>query len=189
MPTARKRQSGAGAEQEAGDAYRQRHRRIDQRVLPEQDGPDHRQVRQERDVDTFELEARLPDEGLADHAREAESEQRESEPGRDLVGGKPQHQEAEQAGKRHPARHGGDDAQIGGAGQLRAREAGHGADDHHALDAEIEDARALRHELAERRDQQRRRGRDDGKDDRLEAGHGASSARAAGRRIGWKWRR
>ena len=35
-------------------------------------------------------------------------------------------------------------------------------DQHHALDAEVEDARALDHELAERGEQQRRRGADDG---------------------------
>ena len=42
---------------------------------------------------------------------------------------------------------------------------------HHALHSEIEHARALCHELADRCDQERRRGHDDGEQDRFESGH------------------
>ena len=48
---------------------------------------------------------------------------------------------------------------------LAGDEAAHRADRHHALDAEVEDARALRDQFAERGEQQRRRGRDDGEED------------------------
>ena len=54
------------------------------------------------------------------------------------------------------------------AGDEGGAEAADGAHHHHALDAEIEDAGALDHQLAEGGEQQRRRGRDDGEDDRLQ---------------------
>ena len=52
------------------------------------------------------------------------------------------------------------------------RKAAGRADDHHALDAEIEHAGALGHELAGRRDQQRRRGGEHREDDGFNQFHG-----------------
>ena len=60
----------------------------------------------------------------------------------------------------------------GRAGEIGAREAAGRAHDHHALDAEIEHARALDHEFAGRREQQRRRRGDHRQDDGFKQSHG-----------------
>src|SRR3546814_10810752 len=53
-----------------------------------------------------------------------------------------------------------------GAGGGGGGEGADGTDDHHALEAEVEDAGLLHHQLAERGEEQRRRGTDDGQQDR-----------------------
>ena len=81
----------------------------------------------------------------------------------------------------------GEDAAKGAdrdrAGVQRAAEAAGGADDHHAFDPEIEHARALGHEFAGGRDQQRRRCGQHRKDDGLKQFHGTPfGARAISRK-------
>ncbi len=64
-----------------------------------------------------------------------------------------------------PATIAGEHAERRIAGIEGDREGGDRPHRHHAFHAEIEDAGALRHQLAERRDQERRRRRDDGQQD------------------------
>src|SRR3546814_10929538 len=56
----------------------------------------------------------------------------------------------------------GQDAEQPGAGGGGGGEGADGTDDHHALEAEVEDAGLLHNQLAERGEEQRRRGTDDG---------------------------
>src|SRR3546814_20598325 len=60
----------------------------------------------------------------------------------------------------------GQDAEQPGAGGGGGGEGADGTDDHHALEAEVEDAGLLHHQLAERGEEQRRRGTDEGQQDR-----------------------
>ncbi len=61
-----------------------------------------------------------------------------------------------------PASDAGQHADDRHAGDMAAGKADDGADRHHALDAEVEHAGALRDQFAEGGKQQRRRGGDDG---------------------------
>ena len=81
----------------------------------------------------------------------------------------------------HAGQGGGDDAGRVAAGGEGDGEGGDRTRQHHALDAEIEHAGALDHELADAGEQERRGGADDGEQDRdrdLEAHAGATSRRA-----------
>ena len=86
-------------------------------------------------------DARLADEGFADETREAEPKKRQRQAGRHLVRHERQGEEAEQQRHRHAGDDRGNDADIGTAGEKGGAEAAHRAHHHHALDAEIEDAR------------------------------------------------
>ncbi|MHC2844604.1 hypothetical protein ACVINU_007538 [Bradyrhizobium diazoefficiens] len=114
----------------------------------------------------------LADEAGADQAGEPDAENGQREARCDLVDGEPErHQREDQRHQR--AR---DDAEQRAdqnrAGQPGAGKAAGRADDHHSLDAEIEHAGALGHELAGRRDQERRRGGEHRKDDGFNQFHG-----------------
>ena len=81
----------------------------------------------------------------------------------------------------HAGQGGGDDARRVAAGGEGDGEGGDRTRQHHALDAEIEHAGALDHQLADAGEQERRGGADDGEQDRdrdLEAHAGATSRRA-----------
>ena len=65
-----------------------------------------------------------------------------------------------------PAAGAGEDPQRGAAGDDGNAEGGDGAHQHHALDAEVEDAGLLDHQFAERREQERCRRGDQGDEDR-----------------------
>ncbi len=73
--------------------------------------------------------------------------------------------------ERRAGERGRERAQQRRSGEVRADEAAGGADRHHALEPEIEDAGALGRELADRRNEERRGRCHDGKQDRLRGGH------------------
>jgi hypothetical protein len=81
-----------------------------------------------------------------------------------------------------PARDPREDADEGEPVRIAAAKPVAAPDDHHPLDAEVEDAGPLHDQLAERRDEQRRRGGDDGEEDRFEHAHQAALAGATSRR-------
>ena len=71
------------------------------------------------------------------------------------------------------------------AGERHGRECRDGADQHHAFDTEVQHPGPLGDELAQGREQQRRRGGDDGHEERDENGHGLTAfgfSRESGRR-------
>ena len=74
-----------------------------------------------------------------------------------------------------PARIAASRPSTGIAGGVAGDEADDGADRHHAFDAEVQDAGTLRHQFAERREEERHRGGDDGEDQALELKHSHAS--------------
>jgi hypothetical protein len=60
-------------------------------------------------------------------------------------------------------------------------EPGHGAEQHHALDAEVQDPGTLGEDLADGREQEHRATRDPGRQDQREVDHVAVAAAAVGR--------
>ena len=121
--------------------------------------------------DRCELHPGQPREPLADQAREPQSQQGERQPGRNLR----RHQGLGQEGEEH--RHGdargqpGHNADQRRAGRVGGGEAAYRAHDHHAFDAQVEDARAFRDELSGRRQQQWRGRRDDRQNDGFQGSH------------------
>ena len=103
-------------------------------------------------------------EALAQDQRQAAAEERQREPRHDLVGpevdGHDRVQQAQQRRRPHRER----EARARVAGRDRRREPGHGAHEHHSLDAQVQDARPLREDLADRREQQDGPGRDAGRE-------------------------
>ena len=117
----------------------------------------------------------LPDIARADQPGEADAEDGEREAGRDLVGGEPERQRGEHRRERRAAENAAQRAERDRAGVIGAGEAAGRADDHHALDAEIENAGALDDQFARGREQQRRRGGDHGEQDGFNELHGRPS--------------
>jgi len=99
----------------------------------------------------------LPDDAGADQAGQADAEDGERKPGRNLIDREPQCHDGEEQGHQDACNDAAERADRDRAGQERAAEAADGAHDHHAFDAEIEHARTLGDELAGRGDQQWRR--------------------------------
>ena len=92
---------------------------------------------------------------------EPAGEDREREPRDDLVRAQRDHQERVNRGQRRPCERRDEDGQeqrrrTGAVDPLRRPEADRGPEEHHPLDAEVEDSRALGQELSERRVQERR---------------------------------
>ena len=98
-------------------------------------------------------------------------------PARHLVRHQHQRHEGEQRRGQHAGGDRRENAEDRLAGLVAGDEAADRAHDHHALDAEVEDAGALGHQFAERGEEQRRRRDDDGDDDGF--GHAHSAALAA----------
>ena len=113
----------------------------------------------------------LADEAGADQAGQADAENGQRQAGRDLVDGEPQRHHREDQRERHAGNDAAERADDGRAGEPGAGKTAGGADDHHALDAEIEHAGALGHQFAGRGQQQRRRGREHRKNDGLNELH------------------
>ena len=165
-------QAGPRPVEEEPDADDQRQREVDEGVLAEQDAPDQRDIGEAGNIQMRRRRNLLADEAGADQAGKADAENGQREAGGDLVDRKPQRHQRED--QRH--QHAGDDAAQRAdddrAGEPGAAEAAGRADDHHALDAEVEHAGAFGHELAGRSQQQRRGGRQHRKDDGLNEPHG-----------------
>jgi hypothetical protein len=111
------------------------------------DSGEHRQIKVRRRHDSFADELRADQPGKAD----AENRQRQS--GCHLIDGETKRQNAEYCRQTRSGKHAAERPDQSRARKIRAGETACGADDHHALDAEIEHARAFHHELARRREQ------------------------------------
>ncbi len=95
----------------------------------------------------------MPDEG-----GQTDPEQGERQAGRHLIGLQVEGEETEHQRHRDAGGGGGQKSDGAAAGGEGRRETGHRPDQHHAFDAQIEDAGAFDHSFAERRIDQRRGG-------------------------------
>jgi hypothetical protein len=98
--------------------------------------------------------------GRSDQPGEADAEDADGEARGDLVAEGDEHDEAEDRGEERRRGGAGEEREPVAAGRRDDDEAGGGGERHHPLDAEVEHAGFLDDELAEGRDQQRRRGED-----------------------------
>ena len=169
-----------GAVEEVPEADDQRDREVDEGVLAEDHAPEQRNVGDVRNIEMRGAVDLLSDVARTDQPREADAEDGQRETGRDLIGCKPERQRREDRRERHAAENAAQRADSDRAGVVGARKAAGGADDHHALDAEIQNAGALDDQFAGRRKQQRRRGGDHGEQDGFNELHGQPSARTRG---------
>ena len=103
----------------------------------------------------------LADKAGADQARKTDAEDGQRQSGRDLVDRKSERQNAENPRQRGTGQDAAKRADKDRTGQIGTGEAAGCANDHHALNAEVENAGAFDHKLAGRRQQERRRGGDD----------------------------
>ena len=159
-------QARPGARQVERDQRDDRPRGVDEPRLPEHDRPEDRHVRQPEGVDGLELvlrgrvgEAEVVAEVRREPGRAGEDRQREPETiwfARSVITRNAKRSATARTGEggdehreeqRRPAR---------AADALHRPEPHHGADEHHPLDAEVEHPRALREQLAERGEEQRR---------------------------------
>ncbi len=127
----------------------------DDALIREEDRPDDRYQRQPGHGDRRQQRGRPGlREPLAQDTRQAHAEERQGQAADDLVGlevdGHDAMQEAQQAARDH-ARQQPEPRVAGGD---HGREADHGADQHHALDAQVQDAGSLGEDLADRREEQ-----------------------------------
>ena len=97
---------------------------------------------------------------------------------RDLVGGEAEHHEPNRAAISQPASSRRATPSDVESNVMAAAKPQAAPIDHHALDAEVQHARALGHELADGRDEQRRRRGDDGEQDGFESAHVRPAPRA-----------
>jgi hypothetical protein len=153
----------AGVAQHVPDRRDQQDGEVDHRGMAEEDRPRDRDgpaCLREEVGDGGEGRAGI---AHAQKRRETDPEERQREPRGDLVRQKNLRQDAED-GRRIMPPPSREEGQRDASGFGRDDEAGDRADDHHALDAEVEDAGLLDHELADGR-QQNGRGHDDQGDD------------------------
>ena len=152
---------GAGAEEHIGHGGDQGEGKIDDDILAEQDSADMRDVGQEGN---WSARAWCPAarQRFPDQAGKPEAEKGEREAGRHLVGDEGQGEEAEEQRHQHSGKDRSEETEKRPAGDEGRAEAAHRAHDHHAFDAEIEHAGTLDDELADRREQERGGGGDDG---------------------------
>ena len=149
-----------------GDEEREDPRRVHERRLVEEDRPHHGQVAEPEHVELAELMDRgqIRETELRSEVRrqaEPSGEDREREPRDDLVRAERDHQERVDRSQRPSRERRDEDGQEqhrrpGAVDSLRDPEADRGSEEHHPLDAEIEDSRALGQKLPERRVQERR---------------------------------
>ena len=172
-------EAAAGAVQEPGHRGDQREGQIDQRVVAEQHRADERSVAEAGDRELRQGVQRRADIVLPEQRAEPDPENGEGEPGGDLVGDEAQSQKPEEERERRAGQRAGGGPGIEAAGSRGDRKGAHRADQHHALDAEVEDPGFLGHQLAEGREQQRRRRGDHRDQDR---GRGLQVTRPAMRR-------
>ena len=153
-----------------GDGGSEHERGVDQDVLGEQHAAQERQVAERAKVGCRHRRARRHAHvRLADERRQAAAEDGEGEAGDHLIEAQSDDQERE-----GETEQGAGDQRGGDAGPDRAEGLGRGkavdrADQHGALEAEVEDARALRQKLALRREQHRRGGDQRGREQQFQA--------------------
>jgi hypothetical protein len=150
-------------------------------VLAEQDAAEDGDVGQKRNVDRLETDRGVACQRGTNEAGKPEPEEGERDAGHHLTGGEALREDGEDERHQHADNDSSKETDKRPAGPQRDAERGHRSHHHHAFDAEIEDAGALDHELADRRDEKRRGGGDAGEDQMLHALSRFSVSAAAGR--------
>ena len=152
-------QAEAGFRQGPGDQREGGQRQVDHPVLLEQHRSEQRDVAEQRHDHRLQPGQAVADVVLADEGRQADAEDGQGEAAGGLVGGQRQGEEAEHGGRRSPGQGAGGQADGGAvAGFGGGGETGDGADQHHAFDAEVDDAAAFGDQFAEAGEDQRRGG-------------------------------
>ena len=153
------------------DRRDQRDRGIDHPVVVEEDRADHRNVGQGAEGHLAGQRRLDPVVALAHQRRQAKPEHRQRQPRCDLVGKDHLGQEGKDQAERRAADGAGKKAQNRAAGPDCGHEAADRADNHHPLDPEVQDARLLDHQLAQRgqHDRDRRNHQRGDEDDRIDA--------------------
>ena len=153
--------AGACPGKEPGDPGDQQDRQVNQGIMREQQRPDDRDIGQHGDVNFGQRRRRLAGIGLPPKGRQAQSEYGQRQTRRHLIGHQHLGQKTEQKGGDGTGESGGEDTEKKRIIVQRRRESGDGADDHHPLDAQIEDTGALDYQFANGgEDQWRRRDND-----------------------------
>ena len=114
---------------------------------------------------------------VAQHPRETGAEERQRQAGDDLLGAQVDRDDGVDDAQDPAGEHRHDQPDPRVAGRGRDGEARHRPHEHHPLDPEVQDARALREDLADGREQQDRAARDAGREDEGEVDHVAAVAR------------
>ena len=109
-----------------------------------------------------------PGQPFAEDPGEPGAEEREGEPGHDLVRAKVDREHAVEQAQDTPGEHRDDEREPRVAGRHDGREPGDRPDQHHPLHAEVQHARSLGEDLADRGEQQDRAGPDTRRQDHLE---------------------
>jgi len=122
----------------------------------EERGSDDRDVGEQRNADRGHGDHRLRFVRLADERRKPDAEDRQGEPRRDLVRHQRERQRREDEAHRRAGEHTRADPRPRVAGAVRDGEGRDRADGHDAFGPEVQHARLLGDELAQRRDDERR---------------------------------
>ncbi len=158
----------AGAHKPIADSARQQHGEINEEILAEDEPADERQIRKAGDVEVRRRCALQADETAADEVGEATPEDRQRKARGDLICGEADRQKREDRRHQHAAEDAREDADHRRIRHIGEGEAGRRADDHHALEAEVEHTGALGDDLADRSQQKRGRRRHDDHQDVLD---------------------
>ena len=122
-------------------------------------GPTTGNRREDRDRERLDVGDRARRGGRQERRKEegrgAERQDVEHHAAHDLVGPEPEAEHAVDRSDDDPAERRDREAEPRVPGELRPEDAGEGADQHHRLESDVDDARALGDELAERGEQER----------------------------------
>ena len=148
-------------------------------LVREEDLADDRDVREDRDRDERNLGgvggARYT---LADDSGQPRPEERQRESGHDLVGAQVDGHHAVDHAEQAAGEHRRQDAEPRIACRHPDRESDHGPEEHHPLDAEIQNARPFGEDLADRSEEQDRAAGDAGCQDVREVHQAVASRRS-----------
>ncbi len=140
-----KQEASARPEEEPAQRDGEEHGPVDERVIAEQGGSDHREIPQPGKSVAATFRELLVDERRAREGGETDAEQTERQPGRVLVRADPDRQPPEQRRHRRPRARGGEVGHEHPPSRKvqRRRVASQRANEHHPLGAEVQDARAF----------------------------------------------
>ena len=157
FPDGAQDQAGAGVFQHEPDCRDDDQPQIDHQIMGEEDAPQHRHVREARNVQPRKRGRADTLVALADQRGQAQPEQRQPQPRGHLVGQRHLRQQRKEQRQNRATRRRRQHAQQRIARVHRDGEAADRAGDHHPFDAQVQNTCFFHHKLAHRRQQQRGR--------------------------------